>query len=379
MPRAMEIVTPLGPDVLMFHRMHAHEELSRQSEYRVELLSHPDHGDINIDDILGQNVTIRLGLADEGSRFFNGYVTRFAQAGKHGRYNRFIASIHPWTWFLTRTADCRIFQDMTVPDIVKAVFTELGVTDFKFDLTSSYRKWTYCVQYRETDFNFVSRLLEHEGIFYYFRHTDGHHTLMLTDSIDTLKPVAGYEAIKFFMPEQFVRPEIEHIRRWDFAREVQPGLFMHTDYDLTRPGVDLRTQKAMPRQFTTGDFEIFDYPGYYVQKPDGEHYAAVRIDEFGTQFATAQGDTNARGLAVGSLFTLNGYPRDDQNREHVIVAASYDLQFSDYEAMPTDEGPPTYACSFAAMSSEQQFRPKRATPKPFVQGPQTAVVVGPAE
>src|SRR5687767_11640020 len=118
MPRAMEIVTPLGPDVLMFHRMHAHEELSRLSDYRVELLSHPDHGDIEIEKILGQNVTIRLALKDEGSRFFNGYVTKFAQAGKHGRYNRFIASIHPWTWFLTRTADCRIFQDLTVPDIV---------------------------------------------------------------------------------------------------------------------------------------------------------------------------------------------------------------------------------------------------------------------
>ena len=180
------------------------------------------------------------------------------------------------------------------------------------------------------------------------------------------------------MPEQFVRPEVEYIRRWDFAREVQPGLFVHTDYDLTRPSVDLLTQKALPRTYTPSDYEIYDYPGYYVQKPDGEHYAAVRIDEFGTQFETAQADTNARGVAVGSLFTLDGYPRADQNREHVIIGASYDLQFSDYEAMPTDEGPPSYACSFVAMSSEQQFRPKRATPKPFVQGPQTAVVVGPA-
>ena len=184
--------------------------------------------------------------------------------------------------------------------------------------------------------------------------------------------------IKFFTPEQFVRPEVEYIRRWDFAREVQPGLFVHTDYDLTRPSVDLRTQKALPRRYTPSDYEIYDYPGYYVQKPDGEHYAAVRIDEFGTQFETAQADTNARGVAVGSLFTLDGHPRADQNREQVIIAATYDLQFSDYEAMPTDDGPPSYQCSFVAMSSEQQFRPKRATPKPFVQGPQTAVVVGPA-
>ena len=165
----MEIVTPLGPDVLLFHRMHAREELSRLSDCRVELLSHPDHGDIDLDKILGQNVTIKLAMRDEGTRYFNGFVTRFGAGGKHGRYNRFIASVQPWTWFLTRTADCRIFQDMTVPDIVKAVFAEHPTADFKFDLTSTYRKWTYCVQYRETDFNFISRLLEHEGIFYYFR------------------------------------------------------------------------------------------------------------------------------------------------------------------------------------------------------------------
>ena len=150
--------------------------------------------------------------------------------------------------------------------------------------------------------------------------------MMLTDSTDKLMAMAGYETIKFFAPERFVRPEIEHIRRWDFAREVQPGLFVHTDYDLTRPSVDLRTQKALPRGYTPSDFEIYDYPGYYDQKPDGEHYAAVRIDEFGTQFETAQADTNARGVAVGSLFTLDGHPRADQNREHVIIAASYDLR-----------------------------------------------------
>jgi type VI secretion system secreted protein VgrG len=376
-PRAIEIATPLDQDVLLFHRMHAREELSRLSHFEVELLGHPDHGDIDIDKILGQNVTIKLALDDDSNRFFNGFVTRFAQAGRHGRYNRFIASVQPWTWFLTRTSDCRIFQDMTVPDIVKAVFVEHGVTDFRFDLTASYRQWNYCVQYRETDFNFISRLLEHEGIFYYFRHTDGHHTMMLTDSTDMLTATPGYEEIKFFTSEQVLRPKFEHIERWDFAREVQPGRFVHTDYDLTRPSVDLQTQKALPRRYTPSNYEIYDYPGYYSQRRDGEQYAAVRLDEFGTQFETAQAETNARGVAVGSLFTLERCPRADQNREHVIIAATYDLELSEYEAMPTAEGPFHYHCAFVAMSSEQQFRPKRTTPKPFVQGPQTAVVVGP--
>jgi type VI secretion system secreted protein VgrG len=374
----MEIATPFEPDVLLFHRMHAREELGRLSHYEIELLSHPDHGYPDTNKILGQNVTVRLELPDEGSRFFNGFVTRFEHAGTHGRYNRFTASVQPWTWFLTRTADCRAFQDMTVPDIVKSVFEEHGVTDFKFDLTSDYRKWTYCVQYRETDFNFVSRLLEHEGIFYYFRHENGRHTMMLTDSTDKLLETPGYEVLKFLVPDRFVRHDIEYIRRWDLSREVQPGLFVHTDYDLTRPSVNLQTKKALPRDYTPSSYEIFDYPGYYMQRKDGEHYAAVRIDEFGTQFETAQADTNARGVAVGSLFTLDGHPRADQNREHVIISATYTLEFNDYEAMPPDAEPTHYHCSFAAMSSGQQFRPRRSTPRPFVQGPQTAVVVGPA-
>jgi type VI secretion system secreted protein VgrG len=376
-PREIEIATPLKPGVLLFHRMHAREELSRLSTYTIELLSHPDHGDIDLDQVLGQNVTVKLTLADDSSRFFNGYVTRFAQAGMHGRYNRFIASVNPWAWFLTRTADCRIFQDMSVPDIVKAVFTELGVTDFKFDLIDEHRKWPYCVQYRETDFNFISRLLEHEGIFYYFRHTNDRHTMVLTDSNAMLTPQAGYEEIKFYNADEIVRPWYEYIRRWDFAREVQPGIFAHTDYDLTRPGSDLHTAKALPRQYTPSNFEIYDYPGYYSQVQAGEQLATVRIDEFGTQFETANAKANARGVSVGSLFTLNRHPRADQNREYVIVAATYDLEFSHYEGIEANDVPPVYDCSFVAMSSEQQFRPKRITPKPFVQGPQTAVVVGP--
>ena len=125
MPRVMEIVTPLGEDVLLFHGMSAREEMSRLFEYQLDLLS--GKHDIKLDDILGKNVTITLGLPDDKTRYFNGYVTRFAQGGMYGRYHRYIATVRPWLWFLTRTADCRIFQDMKVPDIIKAVFSDHGV------------------------------------------------------------------------------------------------------------------------------------------------------------------------------------------------------------------------------------------------------------
>jgi type VI secretion system secreted protein VgrG len=375
MPRVMEVTTPLGEDVLLFHGMHAREEMGRLGDYQLDLLS--PKKDINVDDILGKNVTVKLALPDDSTRYFNGYVTRFSAGGRYGRYNRYTAVVRSWLWFLTRTTDCRIFQEMTVPDIVKKVFEDHPTADFKFELTGTYRKWNYCVQYRETDFNFVSRLMEEEGIYYYVRHTDGHNTVVVTDSTGKHTATPGYEKITFISPEQVVKPELERITSWDFSREIQPGVYVHDDYDLERPSVELKTRKVLSRTYAPSDYEIYDYPGHYLQKADGEQYAGVRIDEFGSQFETAQAVCNAKGIAVGSLFTLEACPREDQNREHLILAASYDLEFSDYEAMP--EGAATdYRCSFVAMSSQQQFRPRRTTPKPFVQGPQTAMVVGPA-
>ena len=375
MPRVMEIVTPLGEDVLLFHTMSAREEMSRLFEYQLDLLSTRD--DINLDDILGKNVTVKLALASDETRFFNGFVTRFAEGGTLGRFRRYSATVRPWFWLLTRTSDCRIFQEQTVPEIIKAVFADHGVADFKFELTSTYRKWTYCVQYRETDFNFVSRLMEHEGIGYHFRHTDGHNTLVLTDSTSMHTAVAGAEALSFVSNVDQIRPELEHIRSWEISREIQPGVYVHDDYDLERPSVELKTSKALPRNFTPSDFEVYDYPGFYTEKSDGEQYAAVRMDELGSQFEFAQGKTNARGLTVGALLTLEDHPRADQNREYLIVSASTEMLFENYQALP-DPRPTNYSCAFVAMPSSQQFRPRRRTRKPFVQGPQTAFVVGPA-
>jgi type VI secretion system secreted protein VgrG len=151
---------------------------------------------------------------------------------------------------------------------------------------------------------------------------------------------------------------------------------VHDDYDFERPSVDLQTQKVVVRRYTPSDYEMYDYPGEYLQKGDGEASAAVRIDEFAAQFEVANGAANVKALSVGGLFDLDKHQRDDQNAEHLVIGATYDLQFSDYEAVP-ERGGSEYSCSFVAMSSKQQFRPKRLTPKPSVQGPQTAVVVGP--
>ena len=195
--------------------------------------------------------------------------------------------------------------------------------------------WTYCVQYRETDLNFVSRLLEQEGIYFYFTHDDGKHTLVMADSYSGHEPFQG-KPVPFIDPDAARRGRTSSTSaRWSLTREIQPGVYVHDDYDFERPSVELRTQKAVSRSYTPSDYEVFDYPGEYLQKADGERTAAVRIDEFAAAVRDRRRRRPTRGRsASGGLFTLDKRPRDDQNREHLVVSATYDLEYSDYEAMP---------------------------------------------
>ncbi|MHB8473112.1 MAG: type VI secretion system Vgr family protein [Gammaproteobacteria bacterium] len=377
MPRVMEITTPLGEDVLLFYRMYASDELGRLSEYRIELLS--AKGDIDLDKILGHNVTVKLELPEGEIRYFNGYVTRFAQIGMHGRYHLYQATVHSWLWFLTRTANCRIFQELTVPEIIAKIFDDHPqVADVKQELTSSYRKWEYCVQYRETDFNFVSRLMEQEGIYYYFRHVDGHHTLVLSDSISTHAAFSGYGSLAFIPQERTGRLEHERILEWNLVREIQPGRYVIDDFDFKKPSVELQVKDRVTRNHELADYEIYDYPGEYVTVHEGEQYVRARIEELHSQFEMARGTANARGVCPGNLFKLTGHTRTDQNSEYLVVATQHTLEYNEYEAMETTSAGASFDCRFTVMNSRQPFRPLRRTPKPTVQGPQTAVVVGPA-
>ncbi len=374
--RQVAVATPLGEDVLLFHRMAAAEELGRLFHFELDLLSKDPN--INFEDLLGQNVTVRLELADNKTRYFNGFVSRFSMTGTYGGYIAYHAIVSPWLWFLTRTADCRIFQDKTVPDIIKEIFRGHGFSDFEEALSGSYRSWEYCVQYRETDFNFVSRLMEQEGIYYYFKHDNGKHSLVLADSISSHEPFSGYEQIPYFPPDRNRHRELESIYDWNISQEVQPGVYTLNDFDFERPKANLQVKSALPRRHALAEMEIYDYPGEYLQTAEGETYARARIEELQARFEQVQGRTNARGLSVGSLFELTGYPRNDQNREFLISSASHNIEVDEYESMPSSGDNEVYSCNFTVLRSDQPFRPARITPKPIIQGPQTAVVVGPA-
>jgi type VI secretion system secreted protein VgrG len=372
MARMIELTTPLG-DALLFRSLRGKEELARLSEFELSALSL--RADIGPGDLLGKNVTVTIELRDGGSRYFDLYVTRFGQGGMVGRYHEYRLTLRPWLWFLTRTSDCRIFQDKTVPDIVKEVFADHSVAVFEDDLTASYSKREYCVQYRETDFDFVSRLLEEEGIYYFLEHSKGRHTLKLVDAYSGHKALEHKATISYYPSGKEIRADEEFIHAWSYALEVQPGAVALQDYDFVKPKAKLDVKAKHVQKHSIADYEIYDYPGEYHESGDGEHYVRLRIDELHSEFERAEADCNVREIAVGRLFNLANAPRKDQEREYLILAAEYDMKDNAYESSPTEGA--SYACRFTVLQSRQQFRPARITPRPTVGGPQTAVVVGP--
>lgn len=374
--RSIAISTPLGEDVLLFHRMTAKEELGRLFRYEVDLLSQDPN--IKFEKILGQNVTIRLSLPGKEHRYFNGYVSQFSQVGTHGIYHAYRAVVQPWLWFLTRAADCRIFQEMTVPDIIRVVCVKHGFMDIEDKLNRHYRIWEYCVQYRETDFNFISRLMEQEGIYYYFEHDRNKHTLVLADMVSSHQAFPGYEQITYYPPENSLHRQEDYISAWTVSQEVESGIYALNEFNFTQPKANLQVKASIARQHDRATIEVYDYPGKYGTSSEGEEYVRTRIEELQTEFERAQGQSNAHGLSVGSLFKLQGYPRKDQNREYLVVAATHNLSSDAYESVSHVSKGELYSNTFTAMHIQESFRPARLTPKPTVHGPQTAVVVGPS-
>src|SRR5947209_16784344 len=193
--RIISISTPLGNDALLLRAFTGYEAISQLFRFDLDLLSVKPA--ISFDSIVGKPVTLNAVLADGSERYWSGYVSRFAQGANDGRFTSYRAEMVPWLWFLTRTADCRIFQNKKAPDIIQKIFTDLKFQDFELHLYGSYAPRDYCVQYRETDFNFVSRLMEEEGIYYYFKHQDGKHVLVLGNDPAAHAPCPGQPTARY--------------------------------------------------------------------------------------------------------------------------------------------------------------------------------------
>jgi type VI secretion system secreted protein VgrG len=376
-PLGLVTVTPLAGNELHFYSMSASEEMGRPFEFVVDVLS--KNSDVKIVDALGQMMTVTAELTElRGLRHFNGYVTRFSQVGMVGNFYQYRAILHPWLWFLGRTADCRIFQDHGVPDVVKKVFRKYQMNLFDDALEkpgSDYPPRDYVVQYRETDLNFVSRLLEDVGISYHFVHGPTNHTLVLTDSIGGRKRQAGYEKVMLRPPTE--SGNLECLTSWNATQEIKTAGYVLRDFDYLKAGAPLLAQR-IPGQdknrFLMGEF--YDYPGSYLKQDEGDRAALVRLNETQSYYETIQTDGPIRGLGVGNIFMVVDAPWSDGKKEHLIIGAQYELSGHDPESGDgADED--VFHASFTLVDSQVFFRPTRLSPRPVVQGPQTAIVVGP--
>ncbi|MBK8209066.1 MAG: type VI secretion system tip protein VgrG [Rhodospirillales bacterium] len=375
--RLIRVNSPLGADALLFRRMAATEALSQPFAIDLDLLS--ENPDIKGDQLLGQPMTIAVDPAVDGAevRPFHGLVDRFAYRGTVDRYASYAVTLRPWLWFLGRNADCRIFQNKTAPDILKQVFHDRGFSEFEDKLTSTYRTWDYCVQYRETDLNFVSRLMEQEGIFYFFRHESKRHVLVLADADTPLSPAAGYAEIPYYPPESSDRRERDNISDWQRLERVETGVYALRDFDFTKPRVTLEGSDAQPLgSHSLAKFEYYDYPGEYLTAAEATSTSRMRLEELQADARQVTGGGDAAGLAAGNLFRLTGHPRKDQNAEYLILATTLELA-SDAYVSGSDGSGTLCRCSFTAVPGTVRFRPRRLTPKPMVQGLQTGFVTGP--
>jgi type VI secretion system secreted protein VgrG len=370
----------LGADALLVSRFGAREEISRPFEFDLELISETEN--VDADKLLGVAVTLQFKLpGDAGVRYFNGIVTEFSQEGYEDRHHVYHATLRPWFWLLSRTSDCKIFQGKSVPDIFQAVVNQYKFPDFKLKLSGSYSPKNYCVQYRETDFNFLSRLLEQEGIHYFFEHQDGKHVMVLADDSNAHSKIKGYETVPYYPPTTSAgQRERDHLDSWAQKKSVESGAYSLTDYDYSAPKKSLLQTSSISKSHARSDFEIFDYPAELGVYDSGEatRIAKVRIQELQTTQTLSRGTGNAAGLATGHNFSLSKYPRSDLNIEYLIIGSNLTIS-ADVHTSGAAEGGAELRINLDAIDAKTPYRPQRITPKPVVQGAQTAVVVGNGE
>ncbi|MGC1618069.1 MAG: type VI secretion system tip protein TssI/VgrG, partial [Candidatus Acidiferrum sp.] len=276
--RIISIQTPLGADVLLLHGFNGSEGVSQLFQFSAEFLS--ENHSIAFKDIIGKPVTISLQLSTDKKRYWNGFVSRFSCAGRDDSFSHYHAEIVPWTWFLTRTADCQIFQQKTIPEIIKKVFQDHGFQDFQDRTQATYPQREYVVQYRETAFNFVSRLMEEYGIFYFFEHEESSHKLIFADKPQVHKNCPVQYKVRFDYNPGTTHANEDLVHTWGAEQELEPGKYALTDYNFQTPNTSLMANvKTVDEIGGNTKYEIYDYPGIYTKKDDGDTITKVRMEE----------------------------------------------------------------------------------------------------
>lgn len=367
---AIGVPDAIGEDKLLLQRFVLTEEISRP--FCCELTLYSQDTAVDPNKIVGENVTVRLEQGNGQTRYINGYVSRFVQGGEGSddSAHTYTATVVPWLWLLTRSSDCYIYQDKTIPEIVNEVFGDFGCSELvETNLTATYPKHEYIVQYRETSFNFISRLLEHEGIYYYFKHENGKHKLVLADAPSNHVEVEGYESVPYHDGGNM---SSQGITEWMVETRLLPGEQELLDFDFKVPTKDLKGNKILKGEHANADSALFDFPGGYEEKGAGDTRAATRIEELMMNHSVGRARGDARGLTVGCKFNLTSAPRPDHDGEYVITSMTCEA---------TEDGVGRrggnrllFKNRFTCVKADTQIRPRRVTPKPVITGPQTAII-----
>src|SRR5215831_9726902 len=367
--RLLAIDTPLGKDKLLLTRLAGEEEISKPFSFDVSMFS--DNQEIAPESLIGRKVTMWIRNYHAGEVPISGMVRSLSAGSVDARGLRgYNAEIVPWLWFLSCTTDSRIFQHLTVPKIIETIFGEYGFTDYEMGgLTGNYQPLDFCVQYRETALAFISRWMEELGIFYFFRHEKDRHVMVLGDNNSVFKPVVEKNAV--------FGGSGGDITSWEHSYEFRPGKYAHKDFAFKTPSQDLLAKENSLLKLQQADaLEIYDYPGGYTQKDDGQKLTRLRMEELEARYHTVAGESSCASFYPGGKFTLmRHHLKSEENKEYVLHRVAH--KASDDSHLSGDASPPNYENDFAAVPATTRFRPLSRTPWPSVQGPQTATVVGP--
>lgn len=376
--RNVVISSPLGPGVFRLRSGRYREALGQPFQFDLELQS--DDTAIDLEGLLGKPLTVKVKGLDGGERFFSGLVRTADQGGEADQLGLYRLSVVPWISLLQLGSDCRIYQEKTCLEIVEQVFKDCGFADFETHaLIGRYEPLPYCVQYNESHFDFVHRVLQTAGVYYYHQHGDGAHKLVLCDAPSVHKPFPGHARIPFRSLRNNALVE-EHIHALRVRQEMQPVGYATRDYDYTDPKADLEATGKASHSYPCGSLEQFEYPGGFGVAADRDAIAKTRLAESECRSLEISGAAYSWGLSVGSVFSLDHYPRRDRNRSYlttsidlVIGRSTNDDSGADREAANTFN----YCCDFTAIPSDVQFRPARTVKRPVIAGVQPALVVAP--
>ena len=375
----MQVTTPLGADVLLLEAISGYESVSEPYELTLDLLS--PKSDVEADQLLRKAVTIRLDTQDGGKRYFHGLIRRFSQGGR-GRGNEltsYRAEVVPALWFLNLVTDCRVFQKMTGPQIVQQILTDSGVT-FKSSLSGTYAKREYCVQYRETNFSFISRLLEDEGIFYFFEHTESGHTMVLADTPSAVKSCPA-ESIRVSFAESATVELGDVIDSFEVENLVRPSKVTVVDYNDQVTKRLEGSSVAAKLKDAEKNLTLYDYPGKFDAKDGGDRVAKLRLEAEEATACLVTGTTNSRGFVSGHSIDVTEHYRSSLNGSYLILSLTTSARIVNYGASGGEIGAGesfTFEARFSAIPAKIPYRPPARTPKSIVHGTQTAVVVGPS-